>query len=118
MARQRHWLWYAYLAVAAQGGRTEPQGRELLKATFPEFANLVDPVVSVFGDTSKLNANQIKQSEDMAEIEEAGLQSANLNAEFRAVMNRQRAAANRIRDDQGRFASDNPTNDEGDGNQG
>jgi hypothetical protein len=41
MAR-RHWLTEAYLALSDLGTMSEPEGRALLKKTFPTMAHLVD----------------------------------------------------------------------------
>ena len=118
MSRPRHWLFMAYLALAERGGMTEKQGRQLLKNTFPTVADLVDPVISVFGDTKKLTEIQQRRSEEMAEQQEAELAGADFNNELRASFGRQRAAANRSRDDEGRFAPESPDGKWGDRNQG
>ncbi len=106
--RQKHWLWEAYLALAAEGGRTEPQGREFLKQTFPSLAHLVDPVIQVLGKVEDLDTKLLNEWNTTAAAEEAAMSGESVNRSIREYM----------RNTDGRFAakgdSESSTND-GDG---
>lgn len=50
MARNRHWLYDAYLALADTNSMTEPEGRATLKELYPHLAFAVDSIVDSGGD--------------------------------------------------------------------
>ncbi len=81
--RQRHWIWEAYLGLAAEGGRTEPQGREFLKQTFPSLSHVVDAVISVQGRTDQLDAALADQWDQTAAQEESALTGESMNHSIR-----------------------------------
>ena len=58
MASKRHFLWEAYEALADRNDLTEPQGRQILKDTFPHLAEIVDYVISTKGDLRSAEAAQ------------------------------------------------------------
>ncbi len=81
--RQKHWLWEAFIGLAAEGGRTEPQGREFLKQTFPSLSHVVDAVISVQGRTDQLDAALADQWDQVAAQEEAALTGQSMDRSIR-----------------------------------
>jgi hypothetical protein len=92
MAANKHWLYYAYLALADRGGMTEPQGRELLKQTFPTFSHMVDSVVANHGDRSKLNEEFNWKTDEVADGAERDVNAQNMNAIIRGSIHRKENA--------------------------
>lgn len=87
--RQRFWLYEAYLALANEGGRTEPQGRQLLKDTFPTISNLVDPVIAAQGRIEDVESALIEEWTDTAHEQEATLAGDDFNARIRQQVSRE-----------------------------
>lgn len=88
MARQaRHWIWYAYLHLAAKGGMTEARGREFLKQSFPTTATIVDQVVAAEGRLDQLSGKDFDAVTAIEEEEQRHLAirrgSAEMNANIR-----------------------------------
>ncbi len=87
--RQKHWIWELYLALAAEGGRTEAQGRQAIKDLVPSMAALVDSVIYVQGRTDQLEETLANQWNETAATEEAALTGDGMNRAIRDYARRQ-----------------------------
>lgn len=101
----KHWLWYAYLALSDRGGMTEEQGRKLLKETFPNFADAVDPVVANFGRKEGLSEKLNEDSDRVAEDAEKGMSSLDMNERIRQGLGQRERPGNQDREANGAFSS-------------
>ncbi len=114
MAKNRHWIWSAYLALGEQGGMTSEQGIEQLKEWFPNYAEMVEPVVAVMGDRNRIPAHMLDRDEQIISREEDAILNFDLRNELRNIIAGRKIASNRVRDESGRFSGTKPKPEESD----
>ena len=90
-AKKNHFIWELYLALAATGGRSEPEGRAAIKAFLPGYAGEVDAIVAAGGDVAKLDSTAIESHEERMRQEAHTLEAGVVNDPIRAA----RAASRR-----------------------
>lgn len=114
MAKNRHWIWSAYLALGEQGGMTSQQGIEQLKDWFPNYAQMVEPVVAAMGDRNRIPVEMLVRDEQIISQEEDAILNFDLRNELRNIMNGRKIASNRVRDESGRFSGTKPRPEDAD----
>jgi len=90
-AKKNHFIWELYLALAATGGRSEPEGRAAIKAFLPGYAGEVDAIVAAGGDVAKLDSAAIERHENRMQEEAQTFEATTVNDPIRAA----RAASRR-----------------------
>jgi hypothetical protein len=83
MPKSTHFLWALYLALAAEGGRSKPEGRAAIKALLPSYAPVVDEIVGAMGDVSKLKPEVMQTHTERMEQEARHIGNHAMNAKIR-----------------------------------
>jgi hypothetical protein len=98
----RHWLYEAYLALAAANGPyglnlSESQGRDTIKGWFPQFSPYVNQIIDASGDLTKIPEHALAQSAEIINQEAMSRATEDMDRRIRY-------GAGRLRDGGGRFA--------------
>jgi hypothetical protein len=81
LPKETHPIWQIYLMLASEGGRTEAQGRVLIKSLFPNtYAKDVDTIISAAGNLEELEelaeSHRERIEKEAAEIDKAPVNDA------------------------------------------
>jgi hypothetical protein len=98
----RHWLYEAYLALAAANGPyglnlSEADARNKIKDFYPNFAHFVNDIIDAGGDLTKIPEHTLTQSAEIINQEAMNQAGVDMNA-------RLRSGAGRVRNGSGQFA--------------
>jgi hypothetical protein len=86
--RQIHWLYNAYLALAAANGPyglnlSESQARDTIKGWFPNFAPYVNDIIDASGDLARIPEHTLTQSAQIIQEEEMSRAGEDMNKALR-----------------------------------